>query len=100
MILDPRILNNARELPSLFGSSFHLGNEPMATINIDRLSLRELQDLDGRIQKAIVVARDRERAEIKQKIEALISVLWLDDGRFVRRPWRCACQERLSGQVR
>ena len=43
----------------------------MATINIDRLSLRELQDLDGRIQKAIVVARDRERAEIKQKIEAL-----------------------------
>lgn len=40
-------------------------------INIDRLSLKELQELDGRIQKAIVVARDRERTEAKQKIEAL-----------------------------
>lgn len=43
----------------------------MASINVDKLSLKELLDLEMRVQKAISSARERERSEIKQKIEAL-----------------------------
>jgi DNA-binding protein H-NS len=44
----------------------------MATINLDKMSLRELLDLEARLQKAISGARDRERGEVKQKIEAIV----------------------------
>lgn len=37
----------------------------MATINVDKMSLKALLDLDRRVQKAINIARDRERAEVK-----------------------------------
>lgn len=45
----------------------------MAAVNIDKLSLKELVDLEGRVQKAISAARERERGEIKQKVEALVT---------------------------
>jgi DNA-binding protein H-NS len=37
----------------------------MATVNVDKMSLKELLDLEQKVQKAINVARDRERAEVK-----------------------------------
>lgn len=40
-------------------------------INVDELTLKELVELEGRVKKAISVAKERERVEIKQKIEAL-----------------------------
>lgn len=40
----------------------------MATINVDKLPLKELLDLNQRVQKALVQAKERERAELKQKI--------------------------------
>ncbi|MFO7297437.1 MAG: H-NS histone family protein [Pseudomonadota bacterium] len=43
----------------------------MATINLDKMSLKELLDLEAKLDKAISNARERERAEIKQKIEAI-----------------------------
>jgi DNA-binding protein H-NS len=43
----------------------------MATINVEKLSLKELLDLEGRVQKAISSARERDRAEIKQQVEAM-----------------------------
>ncbi len=43
----------------------------MASINVDKMSLKELVDLDLKIQKAIVAAKERERAELKHKIAAL-----------------------------
>lgn len=43
----------------------------MASINVDKLSLKELSDLQTRVERAINVAKDRERAEVKQKIAAL-----------------------------
>lgn len=43
----------------------------MATINVDKLSLKELVDLETKVQKAIAAARDRERAELKKKVADL-----------------------------
>ena len=44
----------------------------MASVNVDKMSLKELLDLEAKIEKAIASARDRERSEIKQKIEAIV----------------------------
>jgi DNA-binding protein H-NS len=43
----------------------------MAAINVDKLPLKELLDLETRVKKAIVVARDRERNEVRQEMMAL-----------------------------
>lgn len=43
----------------------------MRPINVDKLSLKDLMELDLKVQKAIVVARERERAALKQKIEKM-----------------------------
>lgn len=43
----------------------------MASINIDKLSLKELVDLEAKVKKALDVARDRERAELKKKMADL-----------------------------
>lgn len=43
----------------------------MATINVDKLSLKDLIDLQTRVERAISAAKDRERAELKQKIASL-----------------------------
>jgi DNA-binding protein H-NS len=44
----------------------------MAAINLDRMSLKELVDLQDKLEKAILSARDRERSDVKQKVEALV----------------------------
>jgi DNA-binding protein H-NS len=43
----------------------------MATVNVDKMSLKDLIELEAKVQKAIAVARDRERAEVKQAMAAL-----------------------------
>ena len=43
----------------------------MATINVDKLSLKELVDLEAKVQKAIALARDRERTDLKKKMADL-----------------------------
>jgi len=43
----------------------------MAAINVDKLPLKELIDLEARVKKAIVSARDRERSEVMQEMKAL-----------------------------
>jgi len=43
----------------------------MATVNVDKLSLKDLIELEAKVQRAISVARDRERAEVKQAMAAL-----------------------------
>jgi DNA-binding protein H-NS len=43
----------------------------MATINVDKLTLKELVDLEAKVSKAIAGARERERSEVKQKIESM-----------------------------
>ena len=40
----------------------------MATINVDKMALKDLVELNQRVQRAIVVAKERERSELKQKI--------------------------------
>lgn len=44
----------------------------MASVNVDRMSLKELLDLEAKVEKAIANARERERAEVKQKIESIV----------------------------
>ncbi len=39
--------------------------------NLDKMSLKDLLDLELRVQKAIATAKERERMELKQKIEDL-----------------------------
>src|SRR3974377_22843 len=39
----------------------------MASVNVDKMSLKELLDLEAKVQKAINAARERERAEAKFK---------------------------------
>ena len=43
----------------------------MASVNVEKMSLKELLDLETKLDKAIANARERERSEVKQKIEAL-----------------------------
>jgi DNA-binding protein H-NS len=43
----------------------------MARINVDRMSLRQLRELECKLQNAIPAARERERAQIKQEMAAL-----------------------------
>ncbi|MEQ1652202.1 MAG: H-NS histone family protein [Hyphomicrobium sp.] len=40
----------------------------MASINVDKMSLKELVDLEAKVQKAIAAARDRERSVLKEKM--------------------------------
>ena len=40
----------------------------MASTNIDKMSLKELVELESKVQKAIAAARDRERALVKEKM--------------------------------
>ncbi|MGB3718226.1 MAG: histidine biosynthesis protein [Proteobacteria bacterium] len=44
----------------------------MASVNLDKMSLKELLDLEAKLEKAISTARERERAEVRQKIEAIV----------------------------
>ncbi len=43
----------------------------MAAVNVDKMSLKELLDLEGRVRRAIANVKERERAELKQKIASL-----------------------------
>lgn len=43
----------------------------MATINYDKMTVKELTDHNARLQKALNAAKDRERAELKHKISSL-----------------------------
>jgi DNA-binding protein H-NS len=43
----------------------------MSGVNIDKLSLKELVDLEAKVKKAIAFARDRERNELKKKMADL-----------------------------
>ena len=44
----------------------------MRAINVDKLSLKDLVDLELKVKKAIVTARERERSEIKSKVETMV----------------------------
>ena len=43
----------------------------MAAINVDKMSLKELIALEGKIKGAIAEARTKERSELKGKVAAL-----------------------------
>jgi DNA-binding protein H-NS len=47
------------------------GRNWMAAINVEKLPLKELLDLEGRVRKAIVTAREREKQEVRQEMLAL-----------------------------
>lgn len=44
----------------------------MASPQLDKMSVKELIDLDGRLKKTIVATRERERAAIKQKLDSIV----------------------------
>lgn len=43
----------------------------MATINVEKLSLKDLVELEARVAKALSLARDRERTDLKKKLSEL-----------------------------
>jgi len=44
----------------------------MASINLDKMALKDLLELEARLERAIATARERERNEVKQKVESLV----------------------------
>ena len=42
----------------------------MADVNVDKLSLKELLDLEGKLERAIAAAREREHGELTQDLAA------------------------------
>jgi DNA-binding protein H-NS len=47
------------------------GSFDMARIDVDKMSLKELVELEGRVQKAITTAKERERVELKSRMAAM-----------------------------
>ncbi|HRK17999.1 MAG TPA: H-NS histone family protein [Hyphomicrobiaceae bacterium] len=45
----------------------------MASINLDKLSVKELLDLEVKVRKAIETAKSRQRDAVKQKIDQLVA---------------------------
>ncbi len=43
----------------------------MARVNVDRMTVKELLVLEAKLQKAIALARERERANVKREMTAL-----------------------------
>jgi DNA-binding protein H-NS len=43
----------------------------MASVNVDKMSLKDLLDLQVKVGNAIVKAKDREKAELRSKIDQL-----------------------------
>jgi len=41
------------------------------SINVDKMSLKDLVELELKVKKAIAIAKERERSEVKLKIEQL-----------------------------
>lgn len=50
----------------------------MPSHQLDKMSVKELNDLDGKIKKVLVSAREREKATIKQKLDAIIEHAGMD----------------------
>ncbi len=45
----------------------------MASVNVDKLSLKDLNDLEAKVAKAKAAARNKARTDVKQKIDALLA---------------------------
>ena len=62
----------------------------MARVNVDRMTVKELLALEVKLQKAIALARKRERTNVKQELAALaekrgFTLSELVDGRSKRK---------------
>jgi DNA-binding protein H-NS len=44
----------------------------MAAVNVDRLSLREINDLEAKIAKAKAAARDKAKSDLRDRIDRLV----------------------------
>ncbi len=44
----------------------------MATVNVDRMSLKEINDLKAKIAKAEASAREKAKSDLKDKIDRLV----------------------------
>lgn len=44
----------------------------MAVMNVDKMTLREIHDLEAKLAKAKSQARDKARVEMKEKIEKIV----------------------------
>lgn len=44
----------------------------MATINVDKMSLKDINDLEAKLQKAKLQARDRAKSDLKDKIDRML----------------------------
>lgn len=44
----------------------------MAAINVDKMSLKDINELEAKLQKAKTQARDRAKAELKEKIDRMV----------------------------
>lgn len=59
----------------------------MAAINVDKMDLKDLVSLEGKLKSAIAEARARERSDLKKKVAALAEFSRLLGQRIV---WCCS----------
>lgn len=52
---------------------FNQGNTIVAAINVDKMSLKDLLALETQLGQAIANARERDKQELKRKMEAMAS---------------------------
>lgn len=69
---NPRAIIRSNVYSERFESSiFGVEGIIMASVNVDKMSLKELVDLEARVRKAIMNAKERERSDLKNKIASL-----------------------------
>src|SRR5262245_53545588 len=55
------------------GEPVQMAAKDMAVKDLDRMSLRELQEFELKVQKARVSAQERNRTELRKKIETMVA---------------------------
>lgn len=45
----------------------------MASINVDKMSLKEMNDLEAKLSKAKAAAQNKAKSDLKQKIDAMLA---------------------------
>ncbi len=74
LMLFSRLKRRITHLAIFFGDSFEImqkRTKSVAAINVDKMTLKDLLSLEAQLGPAIAAARDRERQDLRRKMESL-----------------------------
>lgn len=61
-----------RKTPTKLNGRDSKGRDGMASINVDKLSLKDINDLEAKLQKAKSQAREKAKGDLKDRIDRLL----------------------------